>query len=134
MSDWTYRGVPFDGPTDIKETYGMVYRITNTLTGKFYIGAKFFYRPHYKMVNKKKKKSWVESDWREYWSSSDKLNADVVEFGKENFTREVLEIVKYRGMVKYCESKLIFALECLERDDCYNSIVGCKIHRRCVRR
>lgn len=132
-SDWTHQGVPFVGPTNIDETYGMVYRITNKLTGKFYIGAKFFYKPHYRMVNKKKKKSMIESDWRDYWSSSEKLQTDVAELGVDNFTREVVELVKFRGMVKYLESKMIFALECLERDDCYNSIVGCKIHRRCVR-
>lgn len=133
MSEWTYKGELFPGPTDIKEMYGMVYKITHIPSGKFYIGAKFFFRPHYKMLNKKKKKSWVESDWREYWSSSEKLNADVVEFGKDNFTREVIEIVKFRGMVKYLESKMIFALECLERDDCYNSFVGFRCHKRCIK-
>lgn len=134
MTEWVYKGEPFQGPTDIKEQYGFVYRITHIPTGKFYIGAKFFWKPKYNVVKGKKKKSWVESDWRDYWSSSEKLNADVIEFGKENFTREIIEIVKFRGMVKYVESKLIFALECLERDDSYNSIIGCKIHRRCVRR
>lgn len=134
MSEWTFKGEPFAGPTNINEQYGFVYRITNNVSGKFYIGVKFLWMPKYNTVKGKKKRSMVESKWRDYWSSSEALNNDVITLGKENFTREILEVVKYKGMCKYLESKMIFALECLERDDCYNSIVSCKIHRRCVRR
>lgn len=135
MSSWTYRGAPFNGPTGIKETYGMVYKITHISTGKFYVGAKFFWKPKYNTVKGKKKKSFVESDWRDYWSSSEKLNADVIEFGKEKFSREILHIVKFRGMIKYLETKEIILQRCLELsdDECYNGIIGCKIHKRCVR-
>jgi len=135
MSDWLLNDISYCGPTDIKETYGMVYKITHIATGKFYIGAKFFYKPHYKMVNKKKKKSMVESDWRTYWSSSEKLQAAVKEFGEDAFKREILHLVKYRGMVKYLETKEIIMRGCLELtdDECWNGIIGCKIHKRCVR-
>lgn len=136
MSVWMYQGEPFTGPTDIKEQYGFVYKITRKDTGKFYIGCKLLWRPKYNILKGKKKKSFVESDWRNYWSSSEKLNSDVIEFGKENFTREILEIVRYKGMLKYVESKTIFAMECLELSDelCYNGFVGLKVHKRCVRR
>ena len=129
-------GVPFEGPTDPKEMYGMVYRITDVETGKFYIGAKFFWKPAYKMVNKKRKKTLVESDWRTYWSSSEKLQADVKKFGESRFKREVVELVKYKGMVKYLETKYIILNECLELPDdkCYNGIIGCRINKKCVRR
>ena len=138
MSDcWLYEGQPYtDGPTDIKDLYGFVYRISNNITGKFYIGCKLFWKPHYRMVNKKKKKSMIHSDWKDYWSSSEKLQADVKELGTDNFKREILELVKYRGMIKYLETKYIILNECLELPDdtCYNGILGCRIHKRCVRR
>jgi len=133
--NWIHKNEIYAGPTDVKEQYGFVYKITNAETGKFYIGAKFFWKPHYKMVNKKRKKSMIESDWRDYWSSSEKLKKDVLELGESNFTREILHIVKYRGMVKYLETKEIISRNCLELsdDECYNGIVACKIHKRCVR-
>lgn len=133
--DWSYNGVDYPGPTDIKEQYGFVYKITNTKTGKFYIGCKLLWAPKYRMVNKKKKKSMVESDWRTYWSSSELLQADVKEFGEDNFTREIMHVVKYKGMVKYIETKEIILHNCLELppEKCYNSFLGMKIHRRCVR-
>jgi len=133
MSDWKYKGEVYEGPTDIKEQYGFVYLITNTVTGKAYVGAKFFWKPHYRMVKKKKKKSMVESDWRDYWSSSEAVQQDVKELGEDKFTREILHLVKYRGMVKYLETKEIMLRECLESENYYNGIVSCKIHRRCIR-
>lgn len=133
--DWTYQGKVFEGPDDIKNVYGFVYRITYKETGKFYIGAKYFWKPHYRMVNKKKKKTMVESDWRDYWSSSEHLQADVKEHGENRFKREILHLVKHKGMIKYLETKEIILNACLEltTDQCYNGIIGCRIHRRCVR-
>ncbi len=135
MSDWQYQGKPFEGPTNIDEMYGFVYKITRISDGKFYIGAKYFWKPHYRMVNKKKKKSMVESDWRDYWSSSEKLGAAVLEEGVDAFTREILHLVKYKGMVKYLESREIMDRRCLEMSDdkCWNGIIGCRLHKRCVR-
>ena|ERR1035437_3145823 len=132
-TDWSYNGTFYAGPTDIKEQYGFVYKITNIKTGKSYIGAKFFWKPHYRMIAKKKKKLMVESDWRTYWSSSELLKSDVKEFGEDSFTREILHLVKFKGAIKYLETKEIMIRECLESDKFYNSFVGCNIHRRCVR-
>lgn len=136
MSDWLLSdGSVFAGPTDINETYGFVYKITHNDTGKFYIGVKLLWKPKYNIVKGKKKKSMIQSDWRGYWSSSAKLQSDVAEFGEDAFKREILHLVKWRGMCKYLETKEIILHRCLEltNDECYNGILGAKIHKRCVR-
>lgn len=135
MTDWIFDDKPFEGPSDIKETYGFVYKITHKATGKFYIGVKFLWKPKYNTVKGKKKKTMVESDWRDYWSSSEKLQEDVAKYGTSEFTREILHLVRFKGMCKYLETKEIILRRCLElsNDECYNGILGCKIHKRCVR-
>jgi len=85
---------------EISEDYiGFVYLITNVVSGRKYIGKKLakFAKTTYKTVTlkngKKKKKKIrgkIESDWKDYYGSSDALTADVESLGKENFTREIL--------------------------------------------
>ena len=74
---WTYQNQIVE---EIPEGYiGFVYLITNLKTGQKYIGKKLaqFKRTKPPLKGKKlKRRSTVESDWREYWGSSDRLNAD----------------------------------------------------------
>ena len=51
-----------------EDAYGYVYLITNTATGRKYIGKKLFWFRKTKVVKGKKKRIKVESDWRDYWS------------------------------------------------------------------
>lgn len=44
-----------------------------------------------------------ESDWRNYWSSSDTLKADIVDFGVENFSRTILSLHYGKGELAYYE-------------------------------
>ena len=88
---------------DIVETLpddcvGFVYLIENLTNNRKYIGKKLskFSKTTYKTVTlkngtKKKKKirSKIDSDWKDYWSSSDELKKDVELLGKENFKREI---------------------------------------------
>ena len=67
--------------------------ITNTTTGQKYIGkklAKFKTTKPPLKGKKNKRRGTKESDWRDYWGSSDKLQADVEELGADKFTREIL--------------------------------------------
>jgi hypothetical protein len=92
---WTYNKVEV---TEAPEgAVGYVYCITNLLTGRKYIGKKLFSfsKTTYKTVKlkngtKKKKKirSKIDSDWLDYWSSSEELKTDV----KRNF--KVLQFKK----------------------------------------
>jgi len=82
-----------------EECVGFVYLITNNLSGRKYIGKKLakFAKTSVKVVKqkngiKKKKRirTKVDSDWREYYGSSIELTADILKLGTENFSREIL--------------------------------------------
>ena len=81
--------------------------------GKQYIGRKYFTKAATKQVNKKKKKIRKDSGWKEYWSSSQKLLAEIEERGKQVFYREVLRLCKTRGECNYWEAKLQFEYDVL---------------------
>ena len=80
MTQWIFENAPVgEIPEDI---VGFVYEITNNLTGKKYIGKKLvkFSKTSYKVVKlkngtKKRKriKSKIDSDWREYFGYSQRL-------------------------------------------------------------
>src|SRR6056300_1668270 len=102
MNEWKYQGQPFTEPGD---NYGFVYIITNTDTGRKYIGKKFFWSKKRKQVNKKRRSVTVESDWKSYWSSSEEVKKDVKELGKGLFTREIIHLCPTKGVTNYLEAK-----------------------------
>ena len=133
---WLYQNTPVETLPD--SCVGFVYLITNNLTGRKYIGKKLakFSKTTYRTVKqkngiKKKKKirSKVDSDWREYWSSSDELKKDIVSLGQDNFTREILFYCKSKSECTYIEARTQFERKVLESDDYYNGQISCRIHQ-----
>ena len=109
---------------------GFVYLITNLQTGQKYIGKKLaqFKRTKPPLKGKKlKRRSVVESDWRDYWGSSDRLNADVQALGPENFTREILYYCTSKAEMSYIEAREQFDRRVLESDEYYNGIINCRV-------
>ena len=84
------------------------------------------------MVNGKKKRFTIDSDWLTYYGSSEELKNDVKSLGADSFHREILHICKTLSQCNYLETKEIFSNNCLLREDCYNSWVSCKIHKKHV--
>jgi hypothetical protein len=125
---WTYQNEIVE---EIPEGYiGFVYLITNLQTGQKYIGKKLaqFKRTKPPLKGKKlKRRSIVESDWRDYWGSSDRLNADVQSLGPENFTREILYLCKSKAEMSYLEAREQFERRVLESDDYYNGIINVRV-------
>jgi hypothetical protein len=81
------------------QTYGFVYCIENTETGKLYIGRK-------QTVHKGKKSSRIygkETKWRSYQGSSKHLTADIKELGEDVFLFHILEYYYTRGGLNYGE-------------------------------
>jgi hypothetical protein len=128
MSEWTYNNeVVNDLPEDVE---GFVYIITNLTDNRKYIGKKLARfkttKPPLK-GRKNKRRGFKESDWREYWGSSDHLNADVMKLGKDKFTREILHYCPSRGILSYMEAKEQFDRKVLETDEYYNGIIQVRI-------
>lgn len=121
------------------EFIGFIYCITNLIDGRKYIGKKTLYSTRrvmrtitLKSGKKKRKKitQIVESDWKDYWSSSTELQNDVKQLGKENFHREILVLCKTKAELSYMETKMIFQHDCLlDPSRWYNAFVSCRINR-----
>lgn len=125
---WLYNGEPLTELPAGCEAF--VYLITNNTNGMKYVGkklAKFKQTKPPLKGKKNKRKTTKESDWREYWGSSDKLKADVELLGEENFTREVLHFCSSRGIASYLEAKEQFDRRVLETDEYYNGIINVRI-------
>lgn len=130
-NEWLYNNEPFLTPGNY---YGFVYLITNLLTGRQYIGKKFFWSSKRKQVNKVRKRYKVESDWKTYWSSSDELKEDIKKLGEENFKREIIHLCVNKGTANYLEAKEQFAREVLENSDkWYNSWIQVKVSKTHVK-
>ena len=85
-------------------------------------------------VNKVRKRYKVESDWKDYWSSSDELKADVAKLGEQNFTRTILHLCKNKGSCNYLEAKEQFLNGVLEYPELwYNAWIQVKVMRSHVK-
>ena len=132
---WTFQGTAI---TDLPEDcVGFVYEITNLTNGRRYIGKKLakFSKTTQKTVklkngNKKKKKirTKVDSDWRDYYGSSPELTRDVESLGKDNFSREILFFCKSKSECSYIEAREQFSRRVLESAEYYNGHIQVRVH------
>jgi len=102
--NWLYQGKELtDTPADMA---GFVYLITNTVTGKMYVGKKIFWSnrtlPPLK-GKKRKRKVKKESDWRKYYGSCEPLLADLETLSDKAFTREIISMHENRTELNYAE-------------------------------
>lgn len=125
---WTYKGKKIDELPEDCEAF--VYLITNITDNRKYVGkklAKFKTTKPPLKGRKNKRRGTKESDWREYWGSSDNLLQDVEELGQDKFTREILYYCKSRGLASYLEAKEQFDRRVLETDEYYNGIINVRV-------
>lgn len=119
---------PHDDVTSKEFGYqSFVYLIENLANGKSYIGKKGFTFAKTRQVNKKRKRFKVESDWREYYGSSEELHRDVEKYGYGVFRRTILYLCRSKGEATYLEAKEQFARDVLLRDDYYNNWISCRV-------
>tara|TARA_B100000900_G_C20514572_1_gene689494 strand:+ start:581 stop:994 length:414 start_codon:yes stop_codon:yes gene_type:complete len=127
--NWTYLNKPITVLPE--DCVGFVYEITNTTNGRKYIGKKLarFKRSRPPLKGRKNKRRFkVDSDWQDYYGSSDELSADILKIGKDKFTRQILFYCKSKAELSYVEAREQFARKVLESNDYYNGHIRVRVH------
>jgi serine/threonine protein kinase len=141
---WLYENKVIEKTEDFLEgTFGYVYRITNLVNGKSYIGKKQLLSKINKKLGKKEiaalptqrgrtpstKLIISESNWLTYWGSCKPLLNDIKLLGEDKFKREILTICKTKKQLTYYE-----VMHQVKEDvlfiDSYNDNILAKFHRR----
>jgi hypothetical protein len=103
---WLYMEQPFDSDS-ICDNFGFVYKITNLLNGRSYIGRKYFWS--FRTPPGKKRKVKQESDWKKYYGSCPELKEDIKNTdNKIFFKRQILSLHKTKGTCNFEETKQLF--------------------------
>ena len=132
---WLFEHTPIE--TLPEDCVGFVYLITNTVSGRKYIGKKLakFSKTTYRVVklkngNKKRKKikSKIDSDWQTYYGSNNELNQDIHALGSDKFTREILYYCTSKSQCSYIEAREQFRHQVLESDAYYNGQISVRVH------
>ena len=124
MSHWLYEGKVFDAIPN--GHFGFIYLITNTQSGRKYIGRKYFYSTRRIKVKGRKTRKVVrrESDWKNYIGSNKTLKYDINRLGKKNFKFEVLCFGETKGQTNYLEENIQHRMNVLIDDNYYNGSIG----------
>jgi len=116
--------------TEANLPYGFIYIITNTVSNKKYIGKKQMksVKKLKPLKGKKNKRHFdIETDWKQYTSSSNDLNEDIAKLGKDKFIFEIVHLCDSKFELAYYEAKMQFEHEVLIKDGYYNGIINCRI-------
>lgn len=127
---WYYKGKEFNSE-DIGDAFGMVYLITEKDTGKKYIGQKRFFsvRKLAPLKGQKRKRTKItESDWKDYFGSSENVKLLVEEKGPDAFHREVLYLCHSKGELNYVELWAQVKHNVLLDENYYNGIIQVRIN------
>ena len=107
LSNYGHWDISQVGPFDPLHYYGFIYLVTNTKTGRMYIGKKSMWSTRTKQVwkvdhsEKKNTKVTKESEWRSYTTSSSAINAEILV--GEVFTFQILSLHTSKGTLAYNE-------------------------------
>lgn len=109
-------------PIDIDNTFGIVYRIASKQSDAvYYIGAK--------QLKMKVGKKYKESNWKEYTSSSKKLNELIEQRGHDNFSYTILDTAKNRSELKYKELCYQIRYNCMYDPKSLNCMIQVRINK-----
>lgn len=126
---WIYQGAAL---LEMPEGYeGFVYLITLP-DGRKYYGQKKNTFKRTKVVAGKRTRRTIESDWRDYFSSSDEIKELVKTQGSDGFRREILHLCQTKSSMNYLESLYILSSGALLSDAYVNKWVSIKINKSTV--
>ena len=102
---WIYNGKAFES-SDIGDHFGFVYCIACNETKREYIGRKYFWQ--FRTPKGKKRKVKSESDWKKYYGSCPELKEEIIQLGKQNFSRTILSLHNTKGQTNFEETRQLF--------------------------
>lgn len=126
---WFYNEKEFT-EENIESFISFVYCITNLETNRKYIGKKTFYFLRTKIINGKRKKIKILSDWQTYYGSNKILQEEISINGINNYKREILHLCKTKSEASYLELKEQMNNNVLESNDYYNEYIIVKINKK----
>lgn len=102
---------------DPTNSFGFIYKITNLINGRMYIGKKQYSFTKYKTAEGRRRKKFItDSGWESYKGSSKYLHDDIKKHGEENFKFEIIWNCSSKGMLHWMEIKeLVLRNVLLER-------------------
>ncbi len=126
MSDWI--GLP--DIIDENKHFSIIYCTINNITTKKYIGKCQLWSKITKPPlrgYKRKRKITKPSDYLNYYGSSEQLKKDLELYGRENFTRKVLDIATCKWEACYLELLHQLHNNVLNSDEYLNGIINLRI-------
>ena len=125
MSDWI--GLP---ENITEEHFSIIYKITNKLTNKKYVGKCQLWstikKPPLKGKTRKRKVT-KPSNYLNYYGSSEELTKEVEQYGKDNYIREVLDIASCKWDASYKELLYQIKYNVIQSEDFYNGILNVRL-------
>ena len=107
---WKYKGSDVTVVEDMPEnTIGFIYKITNTVLDKIYIGKKYISRG---------------VKWQTYCGSSKELAEDIKIFGRDAFNKEILRYCSANIDLTYYEVHYQCSYNVITTDSYNKSIMG----------
>lgn len=120
-------------PENYDHVFGFIYLITNNhpnATKKYYIGKKQCKKRIKRKPLKGKKRNRIDykdNDVEEYWGSSKELLGDMEKYGKEWFSRKILELCDSKFHMTYAELQWQILSNALLDEKFYNGILNVRI-------
>lgn len=149
--NWIYDGNQVSSVDDMPEgVYGFIYEVTHLPSGRKYLGRKQVTFTRKKKIGKRESKQikeqkklngeravspkykyvTKESDWKDYYGSSDEVKELIKEGSTDDFKREILEYAFHKKQLSYKETSLLFTRKVLETDEYINSNIQGKWFRK----
>ena len=141
---WLYKNKVINKLEDLPEdTFGFIYKITNKIDGKFYIGKKQIMSQTNVKLGKKelealptqrgkkpsKKLVIKESNWVEYMGSNKFLLEDIKNLGEKKFMKEIIIICPNKKLLTYWELATQCRYDVLQVNSYNDNLLG-KFYRK----
>ena len=108
---WIFQGSPYliTYPEILQQgLFGFIYRIDNRLNERIYYGKRCFHTTRKKRGRGFNYRGTWQSDWMQYWGSSDELKTDIIKYGGDQFIRTILTVHRSKHALTYAEEEILF--------------------------